>query len=188
MSDPSIPDRINYANLKENKKLAEILENKIQQLLLIGATHIMICCFTAHYFISLFSKENQKNLIHLGVILEKYLEKNQKPTVILCSNLLKQSKLIDSEYAIYPEESYFSKIHDLIYKIKLEGPDKHKHAVIVLSEALGKHYQTNCILFACTEFHLIYQALHTNNNNYKIHFLDGLDITANFIINLCAKK
>src|ERR1700722_8580397 len=83
LSDPTIPDRIIGANGNNIEKIIAIFEKKIQELLLLGAHRILICCFTAHYFLKFFSMGSHENIINLGELLKNNLNKQQKSTLIL---------------------------------------------------------------------------------------------------------
>ncbi len=185
LSDPTIPDRITCITDNNSEKIVISFENNIQKLLLFGVTQILICCFTAHYFLPALASENQKPLIHLGKLLKTYLNALRKNTLILCSKFLAQSRLIDSIYAVYPEEMYFDKIHQLIYKIKLDGPSLYQNELIAVAKSLAKLYHVPQVLFACTEFHLVYQSMCGDfmvDVDNKICILDGLNIAADFIV------
>jgi aspartate racemase len=183
VSDPTIPDRMECVHNQQNKKILDIFENKIQELLFLGATKILICCFTAHYFLDKLSLTSQQSVIDLGLLLKNYLDQQKTPTLILGSELVTKSQLISSQYGIYPEKKDFQEIHHLIYKIKLNGPKVNKNMLLAFSQNIGKSYAVSRILFTCTEFHLIYQLLSASSiDDCAVHILDGLNITAEFII------
>jgi|GEM_PF-3667078 len=86
-------------------------------------------------------------------------------------------------YAVYPEEMYFDKIHQLIYKIKLDGPSLYQSELIAVAKSLAKLYHVSQVLFACTEFHLVYQSMCSNFMvDNEIFILDGLSVAADFIV------
>ena len=111
MSDPTIPDRMTCVRDQKDKKILDILENKIQELLFLGATKIFICCFTAHYFLDKLSLTSRQNTLDVRLLLKNYLDLKKVPTLILGSELVARSQLIASEYAIYPKKNDFKKIH-----------------------------------------------------------------------------
>lgn len=169
ISDPTIPDRMQCAQNQDSGKIVTILENKIQELRLLGASKVLICCFTAHYFLKSLLPKTQKNIIHLGLLLKNHLNEKRKATLILSSQLLADSALIDSNFAVYPEKKYFDQIHQLIYRIKCNGAAPYKNDLIKLSESLAKIYNLSEVLWACTEFHLVYQTFaftHHHNNEF----------------------
>jgi len=183
VSDPTIPDRIIAANSNNVEKIVAIFERKIEEFLLLGADRILICCFTAYYFLKFLSEKSQKNIINLGELLKNYLNKHQKETLILCSKLLASSRLIDSPYAVYPDQIYFDRIHQLIYQIKLNGPTLYQDELVFLVQLLCKLYNVSQVLLACSEFHLVYQKMPLALiNSDEIYILDGLNIMADFII------
>lgn len=183
ISDPTIPDRMACVKKSETQKVVVIFEEKIQKLLLLGANRVLICCFTAHYFLKLLTPESQKSVIDLGQLLKKYLDERQKKTLILCSELLATSRLIDSPYAVYPEKKYFDRIHQLIYHIKLNGPTPYKDEMLSFIQTLSALHNVSGVLLACTEFHLIYQELNLAFAHVdEISIVDGLNIAADFIV------
>lgn len=185
ISDPTIPDRLQSVQNCSVTQITTIFENKIQELLFLGATQILICCFTAHYFLKWISIKNQKKIIHLGWLLNNYLAQKREYTLILSSELLVNSNLIDSSFAVFPEKKDLNKIHQLIYDIKQKGPQSCKDNLIILAHALSKRYNVSHVLLACTEFHLVYQSLTSADychNTISLH--DGLNIAADFIIQM----
>lgn len=183
LSDPTIPDRIACVEKNEDQKLTFILEEKIQSLLSLGADRILICCFTAHHFLKFLTPKSQKYVIDLGHVLKTHLDKRQKNTLILCSELLAKSQLIDSVYAVYPQKKHFDTIHELIYRIKLNGPAPYKDEMISLIQSLSALHNVSGVLLACTEFHLIYQELKLAFVNLdEISIIDGLSVVADFIV------
>src|SRR5262249_1098777 len=113
ISDPTIPDRMQCAKKSDVRPIAAILDNKVQELLYLGVSQILICCFTAHYFLPWLTLQSQKKILHLGQLLSKYIEKRGEKTLILSSELSMTSHLINSPFAIYPAEKYFNDIHKL---------------------------------------------------------------------------
>lgn len=187
-SDPTIPDRMECVDHQQDKKIVGIFENKIQELLNLGATHVLICCFTAHYFLNHLSSKNRQFILHLGDILTDYVNQQKKPMLILGSELFVNSRLIESQYAIYPRKKDLLEVNRLIYAVKLNGPKTIKNELVSFSKYLCGAYSVPRILFACTEFHLIYQLLYAGNmENYPIQFLDGLNVVSEFIIKKLAK-
>jgi aspartate racemase len=185
ISDPTIPDRLQSAQKCNVGQITTIFEDKIQELLFLGATQILICCFTAHYFLKWISVKKQKKIIHLGELLNNYLGQKKEYTLILASELLINSQLIDSPFAVYPVKKDLNEIHALIYAIKQNGSHAYKNNLIALARSLSQRYNVAHVLLACTEFHLVYQNITSAdycNNTIGIH--DGLNIAADFIIHL----
>lgn len=185
ISDPTIPDRMESIKNNMAGKVTTILENKIQELLFLGATKILICCFTAHYFYTWFSQKSKNSILHLGTLIDNHLSQNQEKTLIIATKLLINSSLIKSNFAVYPNTIHLDEIHQIIYGIKCNGAKPYQDQFITLVSKLAAYYNVSHVLLACTELHLMHQCLTAKNMNPKaINIYDGLNIAANFIINL----
>ena len=184
LSDPSIPDRMaSTVDPFAYEKLILALENNIEKLCNVGAESILMCCFTAHYFLSSLSLESRSRLISLVTLLDHALDTWRERTLIFCSAFFSASGLIKSTYAVYPEKKYFAYIHSLIYQIKINGPNGCQADVVKLARQLAKLYDVSRVILACTEFHLIYQQRCSSKwQSEAVTILDGLDIAVDFIL------
>lgn len=184
LSDPSIPDRMASATDKNlHEELILALESNIKKLLAAGSESIVIGCFTAHYFLSKLSLESRSRLINLVTLLDNTIDAWGERTLIFCSEFLALSGLINSRYAVYPEKEYFARIHQLIYQIKLNGPNEYRLDIVKLTQRLSRLYGVSRVILACTEFHLIYQqGCPSQWQSEAVPILDGLDIAVDFIL------
>jgi aspartate racemase len=163
-SDPTFPDRSESFLAGSFDPLVMRLTELLQRLCDLGATRIVICCFTIHYLIPrLPSPLRERVWSLLDVALAGTVE-SRNQSLLVCSNGSRRMKLFEShdlwefakELIVLPDEADQLLIHDLIYQIK----GNHDAGVLIdqFKSILSK-YHVNSFVSGCTEIHLLAKKL-----------------------------
>lgn len=183
-SDPTIPDRTSALQNKNLHVIAKILEQKLESLNKLGISHIIIACLTAHLFLSVIKNEAKKKVINLMELLNKTLDQQHYPSLMLSSKGSYELTIIKHPNIIYPELKDAERINQLIYQIKLQKNKKQFLEFIDFSLHLAEKYHVESLVFGCTELHLVHTFIKQQNINFPYIILDPLEISAQALINL----
>ncbi len=183
-SDPSIPDRTDcLLNGKEEILLALLIE-KIDCLLAIGVTRVIISCITFHYLLPKLPPTLAEKIISLtSVALAEVIQRKER-SLLLCTEGSRQMGIFEQDslwtkaqpWVIKVDKEDQEQIHQFIYDIKRnQCPSKMEHSL----KKMQKKYDVTSFIAGCTEFHLIAtQHLVAPVKKTTISFIDPLLITA----------
>lgn len=185
-SFPDLPDRTKF--LKGNKEivLAERLNLLLANMMDIGATRLVLCCYTAYAVSHLFAPRVRKSLFSLTSLAVSAIRRNKKDALILCSLGARDSGIFQSErswaeasrYAIFPSSPDLTLLHDIIYEMKLGlAPQKALPEIM----HIGKKYGANQWLIGCSELHMLSKYKRDQPGLDRIEFIDPLMDTATLI-------
>jgi len=163
-SDPTFPDRSESFQAGSFDPLLARLTDALQRLCDLGATKIVICCFTIHHLVPRLPDHLREKIWSLvEVALATAIERRERQ-LLVCSNGSRDMKLFENhnlwesakEFVISPDEKDQHLIHKLIYEIKsnhdigeLIGPFK----------SILSNYRINSFVSGCTEIHLLAKRL-----------------------------
>jgi aspartate racemase len=183
-SDPTFPDRTDSFLAGSFDLLLEQLTDSLQRLCDLGATRIVICCFTIHFLVPRLPRHLRDKVWSLiDVALAGVIERRERQ-LLICTNGSRSMKLFEShilwkaakDFIGWPDESDQDYIHRLIYEIKsnrdvgeLVGPFK----------SMLSKYHVNSFVAGCTEIHLLAKRLvSTGQGGNGVSCIDPLTIIA----------
>lgn len=184
VSDPNIPDRTSAIKNNKHTDIIRAIENKIILLNKIGVSHIIVACITAHLYLDMIQKEVKTKVINLVDLLNKTLDQQHYRSLLLSSRGSYDLNIIQHPNVIYPESKDADVINQLIYKIKLHNSKKEFLEFIDFSLMLAEKYQTESLLFGCTELHLVHSFIQQYEISLPYAILDPLEISARALVDL----
>lgn len=175
-SDPSFPDR--SANLLAGKRaeLAGRLHEAVWGLSRLGATDIVVCCFTLHDVIDELPASLRSLVISLIDVTFARLACEQSAAVLLCTSASRELGLFtrhsgwaDVQHLVaLPDFAEQAQIHDLIYDLKV-GADP--ASLVPALNALMDRHGVRGFIVGCTEIHLV-SPLYDGHPRYR--YVDAL--------------
>jgi len=160
-SDPTFPDRTDALLKGAESALLDQLTAALYQLCEAGATQIVICCVTAHYFLPMLPDDLRNRILSLLDIALEEVVRSRKRHLLVCTRGARLMGLFQShprwseaeDLVVLPDEEDQNKIHDeLIYAIK-KNQDVEKLAPLLRS--ILQKYQVDSFIAGCTEIHLL---------------------------------
>lgn len=153
-SDPSVPDRTEFIRKGLLNKLSESLIVPLNKLLDMGATHLLICCFTAHTVAHLFPSNIKKRLINLPrLALDSVVSHKGEKTLVLCTWGSRIGNIFitysdTKSNLMWPSFEEQSNLQNIIYRLK-----KNETITEILPSLLDilQNHSVGKILIACTE-------------------------------------
>lgn len=179
-SDPTFPDRTEVITGGSESLLLNRLVDTLKRLCNFGASKLVICCITAHYFLPEFPSSLKKKIISLIDVITEEVFNTKKRHLLLCTNGTRKSRIFERDkkwslvepYVILPHDEDQKNIHKLIYRIKRNwSPEK---AVSSLNSVLQK-YSVDSIIAGCTDIHLLTKYLMIQEDKHSnYHIVDPL--------------
>lgn len=183
-SDPSIPDRTDCLLAGKEEVLLSILIERIESLLAIGATRIIVSCITFHYLLPKLPPTLAEKVISLTSVSLAEVIRRKERSLLLCTEGSRQMGIFDQDpkwikaqpWVIKLDKEDQKLVHQFIYDIKRnQFPSRMEHS---LKEMQNK-YDVTSFIAGCTEFHLTAtQHLVAPIKKTEISFIDPLLITA----------
>ena len=174
-SDPSFPDRTDAILSGNETDMVNALTVALQSLSYLGVDKIVICCFTAHHFLSKLPPELHQKIISLIDIAVEGLLLSPKRYLLLCTNGARKAGIFQNHknwqfvepYIVLPDEQDQLAVHDLIYQVKV---GKLSDAHLEYIDKLSKKYNVDSFIAGCTEIHLLTKKLlkEGHQKNYSI--------------------
>jgi aspartate racemase len=171
LSDPGLPDRSRIGGTGEDQLFIDLLKVKLESLLGLNASVIVVACVTSHHFLTMLPPRLTERIVSLvDLILDEVIHKQER-SVLLCSNGTRHAKIFERHqrwsvarrYIALPDEDDQSTIHDAIYQLKRGAP---AHGVVPMLAALADKYEATTAIAGCTEFHLVTKCL-VNDQKYS---------------------
>lgn len=162
-SDPAFPDRSSSLLAGNREELAARLEHAARSLVELGASEVLVCCFTLHGVIDQLPRALADHIVSLLDLTFDGLASVDEPHLLLCTTGSRQLRVFESHEAwrdaqsrvIWPTWSEQERIHDLIYRLKLGHASSAIAAEVdkILSAHGGRRF-----ISGCTEIHLLADA------------------------------
>lgn len=160
LSDSSIPDRTEYLLTGREEELLRIFSNSIGQLVSMGATRIVIACFTIHLLIPRLPESWQEKIISLVDLAIESVLQSKRRHLLLCSTGTKKMGLFErhplwpkaKNLIVVPDDDDQTLIHTMIYEIKNNEQDAR---YIEFTESLLAKYGVDAYLAGCSEIHIL---------------------------------
>lgn len=160
LSDPSFPDRSTALLNGQSALLAAHLERRLKILREVGASQVIICCFTLHSVLPLLPPAVRKNVISLvNVALEEMLAMPGRH-LLLCSNGSRELRLFESharwnevaDRVLWPDQHDQAMLHHAIYEVKAGSVDC---GIDNLLRTFRRRYAADWLVAGCTELHIV---------------------------------
>jgi aspartate racemase len=159
ISDPTIPDRTEYLLSGREDILLEIFSKNIGQLISMGATKIVVACFTIHPLISRLPEAGRKRIVSLVDLALEAAAESEDKHLLICSNGSRKVRLFErhplwekaKDAIILPDSGDQDQLHDMIYEIKT-NVQCIRHVNFV--ESLLAKYGVNTYIAGCSEIHI----------------------------------
>jgi aspartate racemase len=157
-SDPTFPDRTASITEGQTDRLASRLEESLELLLAVGATHLAVCCVTIHSVFSQLPEQVRAKTVSLvDLAINGIRQSPFKRHLMICSNGSRQSRTFEDDLAwpndrvFFPSRTDQQRIHEAIYALKRNA---HPSLLCRLIESLLTTYKSDCFVAGCTEVHL----------------------------------
>lgn len=160
LSDSSIPDRTEYLLSGREEELLRIFSNSIGRLISMGATRIVIACFTIHLLVPRLPESWRGKIVSLVDLAMESVLASKRRHLLLCSTGTKKMGLFQrhpswpkaQNLIVVPEDEDQTLIHSMIYEIKNNGQDAR---YIEFTESLLAKYGVDSYLAGCSEIHIL---------------------------------
>jgi aspartate racemase len=159
-SDAGFPDRTSAIKAGRVSEIATIMSQRLHGLLTIGATRLVIACFTAHHFLPAVDPVACARLVSLVDVAIHELAGLDGRFLMLCTEGTAEARVFQgaadwplvADRVAFPAVEDQAAVHRLIYHMKTNGPT----ATVVRSvDELRVRYGCAGVVGGCTEFHLI---------------------------------
>ncbi len=183
ISDPAIPDRAK--SLKDQAQTNEVIQElieKIDGLIKLGSSEIIIACITAHLYLKLLPLHIQDKVTSMLDLLYKEIETQNGRCLILSSLAVRSNNIINHSRVQYLADEDAEMIQEYIFKIKLGGSDKLYAELMGNIVKIAPKYKVTTVIFACTELHMLKVWLKSSNISLQFNIIDSLELLANYII------
>jgi aspartate racemase len=159
-SDAAVPDRTAAIRSGRHAEITALLEERLRGLLELGATRIVIACFTAHAFLPAVDPAVRAHVRSIVDITLDELGHREGRFLMLCTEGTTQSRIFQNapgwpmvaDRVVYPSTDDQAKVHRLIYQMKIHGSQP---AVLRTMDELRHRYGCTGVIGGCTEFHLV---------------------------------
>lgn len=160
LSDPSFPDRTEAMLNGHTQMLFEQFSARMDQLVSLGVTRIVVCCVTIHPLISRLSSAVRSKVISLlDIIFDRVLQSPRRH-LLLCTQGARTMGLFQQhpawfrarEHMILPSDHDQQVIHEWIYEMK---SNCHLAGRREWFRALLQKYSVDSFIAGCTELHIV---------------------------------
>ncbi len=163
VSDPTVPDRTRCLLSGRQDLLLDRLSAGIEQLLLLGATRIVICCVTIHLVVAKLPAIWQEKIVSLPDLILTAVSNRSAKHLMLCTTGTRKLRLFE-QHPLWPhaqdkivmlDEQDQHAMHNLLYEIKRQRWD---WTQVQFVEGLMKKYGVRSYIAGCTEMHIFAKA------------------------------
>ena len=159
ISDPSFPDRSEAIINGNEPALRRHLRARLEELVALGSTRLVICCVTAHCLVPRLPSALSQKVVSLVNTIVNEVAHRGGVHLMLCSKGTRHVKLFESHprwrevnsNVLMPDDADQREVHKIIYDVK-RGRAEQRHLTFITS--LMRKYQADSIIAACTEFHV----------------------------------
>jgi aspartate racemase len=183
-SDPTFPDRTESFLAGSSGELLARLTGSLERLCDLGASRLVICCFTIHHLVPRLPLHLREKIWSLVDVALASVRERRGKHLLVCATGARSVRLFEDHdlweavkgFIVLPDEADQGLIHGLIYKIKRN----HEPGELTGSlRSLLSKYSVNSFLAGCTEIHLLTKHLTAaNGRGDGIDFIDPLTVIA----------
>ena len=183
ISDNLAPDRLKSFQEDNFSSLTTYLDDTINKLNIFEVDKIIICCIVAHACLNNLSSVSRNKIVNLIDLLHmELLHVKQKP-LLLATTMLYDLKLVDALHATYIDREDIEEINRYIYKLKVTAKKEDYFNCIKFIESILKKYQSNRVIFACSDLHMVNQFIKENNLSISFEVIDMMELAVSYILN-----
>lgn len=164
LSDPSCPDRTEAIAGGRDHLLVEFLSRSVETLLDLGASKVVIACFTIHHVLPRLPPTARSRVLSLvGLAVTEILASESK-VLQLSSSGTRAAALFESDprwpavadrvVQLGPDDQ--EEVHRWLYLLKQGDPGTR---IVARLRALVRRSKVDRVLFACSELHLLHPLL-----------------------------
>jgi aspartate racemase len=183
ISDSLAPDRLHSYKNDNFSTLKNYLEKTIMKLNGFEVDKIIICCIVAHACLKDMPHSMRENVISMIDLLNLELNKLKKSPLLLSTSILYDMKLIDHDNVIHLNKYDLEKMNYFIYKLKVTTKQEDYINCISYIQEMLNYYQSDSVLFACSDLHLVNRYIMKNNLSVSFQIIDLMDLAATYILN-----
>ncbi|MBE4741683.1 MULTISPECIES: aspartate/glutamate racemase family protein [Streptomyces] len=187
-SDPAVVDRTEAIDRGDLEPLYLAVEKAVRGLVTAGAERVVVACVTAHRVLGDLPAGLLEHCVSLVDIVHEELSRTAEPHLLLCTKGTAQAGILVSglrgEQAarrlvmLRPGDQ--EALHDEVYRVK-RGADPLR-TVDFLRGVLPR-YGVRSFVAACTELHLVTQAIAAAGRSAEFPAIDPLSVVAQRIKN-----
>ncbi|WP_078901258.1 aspartate/glutamate racemase family protein [Actinacidiphila yeochonensis] len=187
-SDPAVVDRTEAIGRGDLEPLYRAVERAVRGLVTAGAERIVIACVTAHRVFGDLPSDLLGRCVSLVDIIHEELVRAAEPHLLLCTKGTAREGLLTSGphaeravrhlVALRPDD--LEELHREVYRVKRGGDPL--GTVDFLRDALPR-YGVRAFVAACTELHLVTQAIAVSGRSEEFPAIDPLAVVARRIKN-----
>jgi aspartate racemase len=186
MSDPTFPDRTEALRSGNEDLLLEHLTVRLETLISVGCSQIVICCMTIHALLPKLRHDLRRTVVSLADILLEEAFKERGRYLLLCSEGTREARLFETHplwsralgKIILPNEIDQKRIHKTIYKAKTDPCSD--SVSNVLKELLEK-YGADSFAVGCSEVHIMIKYMEQRNALPRVACIDPFAYVAETI-------
>lgn len=172
-SQPAVPDRTAAILDGRLEALTAEITRGLERLVTAGADRLLIACVTAHRVVPAIPRSLRRRLISLLDLMFEELAVQPRPLLLLATDGVRASGLLQdhpawtraSDRLVLPDGDDQKRIHRRIYDLKACAPAPD---ALPWLDALGRRYDVDGFVFACTEFHLLHRHLPPSGEGPRI--------------------
>lgn len=167
LSDPSFPDRtaaIVGGDADALEELTRRLGSAVESLVALGASRVVVACFTVHRVLPELPRELRERVVSLVDLVVGELLVDPRPRLVLATTGSRQGGVFTGhsrwpavEASVrWPEPADQEALHERLYRLKQGEPPA---GAVPFVRDLRQRYGTRGLVFGCTELHLLYRHL-----------------------------
>ena len=187
-SDPAFPDRTEAFLRGETQPILTRLNDALELLCDMGASHLVICCMTIHYLLPQVPDRLRERIISLTDVIFSSVESLKKKHLVISSRGTIKLELLQrhprweqaQNYFVFPSEAEQRQMHDLIYEVKL---NRNLLEARLFVETLLARHRVESFIAACSEIHLLAKQFAPSGPNQRGYScIDPLAIIARQVV------
>ena len=190
-SDPTFPDRTEAFLKGDDEPLLDQLIDALNQLLSLGASHVVICCMTIHYLLPRLPHNLRARVISLLDVIYTNFEQKPDDYLVICSTGTRKLGLFESHPAwprakgrlVFPDQHEQARMHELIYEVKR---NRKIDEAIAFVQSLLNDYHLDSFIAGCSEVHMLAkQFMASPSRQAAHHCIDPLAIITKQVVEQC---
>lgn len=187
-SDPAVVDRTEAIGSGDLEPLYRAVEKAVRGLVTAGAERVVVACITAHRVLGDLPPDLLESCVSLVDLVHRELARTAEPHLLLCTKGTAQAGILTSGpeadqavrdlVMLRPDDQ--EALHQEVYRIKCGGDPL--RTVDFLRTILPR-YGVRAFVAACTELHLVTQAIAASGRSDEFPAIDPLAVVAHRIKN-----
>lgn len=164
LSDPTCPDRTEAIAGGREHLLVEYLTRSVEDLLALGAAKVVVACFTIHHVLPRLPEAARSRVLSLVELAITEILASDRRVLQLSSSGTRAAALLEgdprwpavADRVVQPDAGDQEEIHRWLYRLKQGDSGE---AIVDRLRAMAAKSGVGCVLFGCTELHLLHPLL-----------------------------